>query len=79
MIESLKHIQKKPTTLDNIHESCFRSYSILEYVLEMVNREDSKETIFQVVELLREYPIDTERKTVPPISEYKGDILNNKK
>ena len=56
----LRAIQLKPTTLENIHESCFRSYDILEQVLVMVERGDSKETILQVVEFLRCYPIDAE-------------------
>jgi len=59
-MNTLKRIQAKPTTLENVHESCFRSYSILEYVLIMVERGDTKQTIFEVVEFLKEYPIDTE-------------------
>ena len=59
MIKTLKEIQIKPTCLENIHESCFRSYSILDKVLEMMERGDSKESIFEVVEFLNEYPIET--------------------
>ena len=60
----LKTIQAKPTILENIHESCFRSYDILEQVLIMVERDDTKETIFEVVELLKGCPTETEfRKT----------------
>ena len=59
MIKTLKEIQLKPTYLENIHESCFRSYSILNKVLEMVERGDSKESIIEVVEFLNEYPIET--------------------
>ena len=59
MNKSLKEIQMKPTCLEKIHESCFRSYSILEQVLIMVERGDSKETIFEVVDFLKEYPVDT--------------------
>ena len=59
MDKTLKQIQMKPTCLENIHESCFRSYSILEQVLIMVERGDSKETIFEVVEFLKEYPVNT--------------------
>ena len=59
MIKTFKEIQIKPTCLENIHESCFRSYSILDKVLEMVKRGDSKESIFEVVEFLNEYPIET--------------------
>lgn len=57
---TLKEIQRTPTTLEKIHESCFRSYHILEQVLKMVERGDSKETIFEVTEMLNKYPIDTE-------------------
>ena len=59
MDKTLKQIQMKPTCLENRHESCFRSYSILEQVLIMVERGDSKETIFEVVEFLKEYPVNT--------------------
>lgn len=60
MTKSLKEIQRMPTCLEKIHESCFRSYHILDQVLNMVERGDSKETIFEVVEFLREYPVETE-------------------
>lgn len=56
---SLKEIQKMPTCVSAIHESCYRSYHILDQVLNMVKRGDSKETIFEVVEFLREYPLET--------------------
>lgn len=62
MILKLKDIQRQPTTLEKVHESCYRSYHILEQVLQMVERVDSKETIFEVVDMLREYPLDTEFK-----------------
>ena len=58
-MKTLKEIQMKPTCLENIHESCFRSYSILDQVLRMVQRGDTKETIMEVVEFLNEYPVDT--------------------
>lgn len=52
----LQDIQNMPTTHDNFHESILRSYHILEYVLGMVERGDSKETILDVVEILQEAP-----------------------
>jgi len=57
---NLKEIQRLPISLENIHESCFRSYHILNQVLEMIGRNDSANTIFEVVEFLKEYPVDTE-------------------
>lgn len=59
-----------PTIIEGIHESCFRSFHILERVLTMVERDDSKETIFEVVEFLQEDSISTELKTS------KGDVKN---
>ena len=59
-MNTLKQIQAMPTTLENIHESCFRSDGILKQVLTMVERGDTKQTIFEVVEFLQEYPINTE-------------------
>jgi len=60
MEPTLKKIQRMPTTLNNIHESCFRSSQILIQVLNMIDRGDSKETIHEVVEFLFEYPIETQ-------------------
>lgn len=60
MEKTLKQIQKMPTVLNNIHESCFRSTHILTQVLNMIDRGDSKETIHEVVDFLFEYPIETE-------------------
>lgn len=50
---NMEQIQKFQKTHENIHESIFQSYHILDKVLQMVDRGDSKETIFEVVELLR--------------------------
>ena len=53
---TLKEIQRQPTTLENIHESCFRSYYILERVLLMIERGDSPSTIFDVVNFFKRIP-----------------------
>ena len=45
-------IAKMPTTYKNIHESIFKSYHLLDYVLQMIERGDSKETIFEMVEFM---------------------------
>jgi hypothetical protein len=50
----LIEIQMMPTVIDKTHESCYQSYHILIYVLEMVKRGDSAETIFDLVEMLRD-------------------------
>jgi hypothetical protein len=57
-MENLSDIQKMPTSIDKIHESCFRSYNILRQVLVMVERGDSSETIFEVANMLRENPVE---------------------
>lgn len=41
-----------PTIINNVHESCFRSYQILEKVKIMLNRDDSKETIMETIEMM---------------------------
>lgn len=57
---TLNEIQGTPTTIGKVHESVYRSYHILSYVLAMIARGDSKQTIFEIVELLRQRPIETE-------------------
>jgi len=49
----LEEIRELPTLSNNIHESVFRSYHILNKVLELIERGDSKETILEIVEDLR--------------------------
>lgn len=56
----IEQIQKQPTSIDNIHQSCFRCCHILEYVLEMVKRGDSAQTIIDVSNLLKQNPIEAE-------------------
>jgi len=55
-MKNLEDIMLMPTVNDKVHESIFRSYHILEYVLIMVERGDSKDTIMEVVKLLK-YPV----------------------
>lgn len=50
---NLNQIQMMPTLMDKVHESCFQSFHILNFVLIMVERGDSKETILELVEMLR--------------------------
>jgi len=57
---TLKEIQRMPTVLDKNHESVYRSYHILAQVLNMIKRGDSKETIYEVVDFLNEYPVETQ-------------------
>ena len=54
MIRNLSDILDLPTLIGNTHESVYRSYHILLYVLEMINRGDSKETINDIVQMLSE-------------------------
>lgn len=49
---TLKDIIKMPTVVDNNHESVYRSYHILLKVIEMVERNDSKETIIEIADFL---------------------------
>jgi len=51
----ISEIIKMPTVIDNKHESVLRSYHILIYVLKMIHRGDSKETILEVAQFLRDY------------------------
>ena len=52
---SIKEIIAMPRVLQNIHESSFRSYHILEHILEMVNRGDSKKTILDMATFLHHH------------------------
>lgn len=49
---NFSQILAKPVVIDNIHESCYRSYHILNMVLTMIERGDSKETIIELAEYL---------------------------
>jgi len=52
----IKEIAEMPTTFNNVHESIYRSYHILNLVLEMIERGDSKETINLTVGYLKQQP-----------------------
>ena len=48
IIPELIQIQNIPTKMDDIHQSVFRSHGVLHYIMQMVKRGDSKETIQDV-------------------------------
>jgi len=54
----LNDIISQPQTYEKIHESIFRSYHILRFIIEMVERGDSKETIIEVYNFLNNYKKD---------------------
>lgn len=60
MQKQLKEVVKFPTAINNFHESCFRVYWVLEQVMEMVERGDSKESIKQIHEYLMNLPRNAE-------------------
>ena len=47
-------IKEFPTVAHDVHESIFKSYHILRYVLKMVERGDSKESIREIADYLME-------------------------
>ena len=51
----LQDILELPVVVDNIHVSVYRHPCILNYVLKMIDRGDSKETIHEIVILLTSY------------------------
>jgi hypothetical protein len=49
----IEEVNQMATVLNNLHESLFQSYHLVNLVMEMVNRGDSKETINDVVSFIR--------------------------
>lgn len=49
---NISDILEHPTVIRNNHESLYKSYHVLFYILEMVKRGDSKETISEVAAFL---------------------------
>jgi hypothetical protein len=49
-MKSIQEIKSFPTVRDKVHESCYKSYQLLELVKEMLIRKDSHETILMVIE-----------------------------
>jgi len=48
----MEDILLKPQTIDAIHESCYRSYHILELVKTLIERGCDKDTILEIAEFL---------------------------
>lgn len=46
---NINEIKQMPTVYENIHESVFRRYHILNLVEAMLKRGDSKETIIELI------------------------------
>ena len=53
-------IRRLPTSLDMTHESVYRSYHILEKVVELLNKETPPAVILEIIEDLRSEPFSTE-------------------
>lgn len=46
----IRDIIEFPTVIRNMHESCYKSYQVLEYVKAMLLRGDSPETVLEVID-----------------------------
>ena len=44
-----------PHSINKVHASCYRSYMILGYIMEMIERGDSKETIKEIHDFMMYY------------------------
>jgi len=53
--ERISQVIKMQTTRGNVHESCYQSFSLLEYVIEMLERGDSHETILGIINYIKNY------------------------
>lgn len=51
-IEEIKHQRQTNNYNGEVHESIFRSYHILDKVIQMIDRGDSKQTIFEMIDYL---------------------------
>jgi len=51
---NLKDIKEMPITIDNNHESLYKSYQTLWIVREMLKRGDSKKTIINIINFIYE-------------------------
>tara|TARA_R110000868_G_C10933446_1_gene766537 strand:+ start:2674 stop:2841 length:168 start_codon:yes stop_codon:yes gene_type:complete len=54
---NIENIKQLPTTYEGenrIHESIFKSYHILEFVMKLIERGADKETIKEIVEYLKQ-------------------------
>ena len=63
----IERISHEPTTIDGIHESCFRCFHTMNLITEMLERGDSAKTILMVVEHIGLRQTDTEF-TSPDVS-----------
>ena len=50
----ISEIKKMPTVINNTHESVYKSFNILNLVIDMLERGDSPETILIIIKHLRE-------------------------
>ena len=57
-------VEAFPTILDDIHESVFRSTQILKIVFEMLQRNDSRETIIEAVLLMTAFSPKTMKRPI---------------
>lgn len=63
MTDRMQFILELPTNLDKVHESAFKAYHLLDYVLELIERGVDKETIKEIVKHIRQYRYERKRKT----------------
>ena len=47
---TIEELKNYPTVIDNNHESLYRSYQLMEKVITMLERGDSTETIFEIIQ-----------------------------
>lgn len=52
-LESIKNMPSTYEEGEKIHESIFKSYHLLEYVMKLVERGVDKETIKEIIEYLK--------------------------
>lgn len=55
-MRTLKEITELPTVIDMVHQSCYRSWGILEYTKWMLEQGAPPAVVLQVIKDLEEFP-----------------------
>ena len=71
MTNDIERIQRLPNTIGDIHESCYKSFHVMNLISTMLERGDSKETILMVLRHFGETEIAINKEDINKGGEWK--------
>ena len=56
IFDDICQLDIQPTTIENVHESCYRSFNVIDILREMLDRKESRKSMIELIKYYKNLP-----------------------